>query len=293
MPEIVEIKLYADFIKNKIKNNKLLNINIINGRYKKHGPFQYYNNLINILPLQFIEINTKGKFMYIKIKDNLFIGISLGLFGGWLFRYNNTNNYNFVNSNSSYIKKAIKHLNVEFVFEHGSLYYYDQLSFGTIKIFNSYEELLVKLNKIGLDVMDPNTTYDMFLNNLTKKRNLNKFIGLVLLDQKTIAGIGNYLRADLLWLSKISPFRKVKDINDDEFQLLFKNIKLLTWSLYDYDKAIKLKIINKEDKLPIDYKKNFLIYNNNKDIYNNFIIKEKLYEGNQVRYIYWVPDWQK
>jgi hypothetical protein len=38
MPEILEIRRYADFIRNKLKNNKIIDIKIINGRYKKGAP---------------------------------------------------------------------------------------------------------------------------------------------------------------------------------------------------------------------------------------------------------------
>jgi hypothetical protein len=111
--------------------------------------------------------------------------------------------------------------------------------------------------------------------------------------KKLISGVGNYLRADSLWLSKISPFRKIKNISDNELKVLFHNIRLLTWTVYNYKKGIELEIIKKEDKLPIDYKKDFLVYGKDKDIYNNIITKEKLYEGSQIRYIYWVKNYQK
>jgi formamidopyrimidine-DNA glycosylase len=38
MPEIVEVRKYVDFIRNHTHNNTVKEINIINGRYKKHGP---------------------------------------------------------------------------------------------------------------------------------------------------------------------------------------------------------------------------------------------------------------
>ena len=43
MPEIVEVKKYVEFIKKYIINKKLIDINIINGRYKKHKKFELYN----------------------------------------------------------------------------------------------------------------------------------------------------------------------------------------------------------------------------------------------------------
>lgn len=301
MPEIIEVKTYADFIKKKNKNNSLLKIKIINGRYKTHGPFDHFIKLTNKLPIKLIDVKTKGKFMYFCFENDLSIGVTLGLSGGWFYKNNeSTKLVHGIHPEmfseqaiNTYITNALAHINVEFVFDSGILYFYDQLSFGTIKIFFTQEELDKKLSSIGLDIMDVNTTYEMFKNKIIKKIFYDKKIGNLLLNQRVIAGVGNYLRADSLWLSKISPFRKIKDITDDELKLLYHNIRLLTWSVYNYSKGIKLGIINKTDKLPINYKRDFFVYDKEKDIYGHTITKEKLYEGSQIRYIYWVKNYQK
>lgn len=295
MPEIVEVKKYANFINNSLKNQKLLDIKIINGRYKKHKPFEHYQKLLNMLPLKINTFYTKGKFMYVKLKNDLIIGFTLGLMGGWFYLKNNTTNYKYpwYPNYSNYIKTAIDHINVEFIFEKGKLLFHDQLSFGTIKIFTSEEEFNKKINLLGLDIMDSNTTIDNFILSINKKNNFDKEIGLVLMNQKVIAGIGNYLRADSLWYSKISPFRKVKNLSDKDLQKLFNTLRLLTWSLYNYKLGVQLKIIDPEDKIPIDLEKEFLIYRKQFDINGNQVTKEKLYEGAQIRYIYWVKKYQK
>jgi formamidopyrimidine-DNA glycosylase len=124
------------------------------------------------------------------------------------------------------------------------LLFHDQLSFGTIKIFTSEEEFNKKINLLGLDIMDSNTTIDNFILAINKKSNLNKEIGIVLMNQKVIAGVGNYLCADSLWYSKISPFRKIKNLSNQNLQELFDALRLLTWSIYDYKLGVKLKIID-------------------------------------------------
>jgi len=297
MPEIIEVRNYANFIKKKAKNKNLLTINILNGRYKKHNPFKHYYKIKNKLPLKLIDVKTKGKFMYFCLGD-FYIGITLGLSGGWFWKKSDKLIHGIhpemfdEESIKKYINNAMKHLNIEFIFDSGTLYFYDQLSFGTIKNFDK-DELYKKLSKIGLDIMDVNTIFSDFKLKINKITNQNKKIGNILLNQKIISGVGNYLRADSLWLSKISPFRKIKDIDDKELQVLFNNIRLLTWSVYNYKEGIELGVINKSDKLPIDYNKEFLIYGKDKDIYNNNITKEKLYEGSQIRYIYWVKNYQK
>ena len=59
MPEIKEIRKFADFIREKIKNKEILDINILNGRYKNHGPFTNFNVLKKELPLKIKEVKTK------------------------------------------------------------------------------------------------------------------------------------------------------------------------------------------------------------------------------------------
>lgn len=281
MPEIVEVKKYADLIKKNTYNKILLDIKILNGRYIKHGPFAFYTEIIQLLPLTIINIDTKGKFMYITLQNGYSIGITLGLSGGWIFKpiKNSLDNLN-------------KHLNIAFIFESGILFFYDKLSFGTVSIYVNTIILNKKLETIGTDIMCINTTFDTFKERIFNVKNNDKMIGNLLLNQKIISGVGNYLRADSLWLSKISPFRKIKDLSNNELYMLFYNIRLLTWTIYDYNLAIKLNIINILDKLPVDYNQHFLIYNKKYDCYNNVIIKAKLHEGSQIRYIYWVPQYQ-
>ena len=65
MPEVIEVKTYTDFIRDKILNKTLQDIEIQNGRYKRKGPFEHYKELLNSLPLKFKAVESKGKFMYL------------------------------------------------------------------------------------------------------------------------------------------------------------------------------------------------------------------------------------
>ena len=51
MPEVVEIRKYADFLIDKLKSTNINSIKILKGRYKNHKPFELYLLLtcINIL----------------------------------------------------------------------------------------------------------------------------------------------------------------------------------------------------------------------------------------------------
>ena len=86
MPEVVEIRKYADFLKSKMKGKFINEINIKNGRYKKHKPFALYNEISKNLPLKVIDIKTKGKFLYIILDKSFYIFSTLGLSGGWVYK---------------------------------------------------------------------------------------------------------------------------------------------------------------------------------------------------------------
>jgi formamidopyrimidine-DNA glycosylase len=69
MPEINEVKRYADFLNHHLKNKTITDINILNGRYKKHGPFELYNELKKDAPFKVSDVKTKGKFLYFIINQ--------------------------------------------------------------------------------------------------------------------------------------------------------------------------------------------------------------------------------
>ncbi len=302
MPEVIEVKGYTDFIKKHILKKRLRDLEIVKGRYKTHGAFEFYTKFKNHFPLKVLDVNSKGKYMYITFENDFYLGVTLGLMGGWFYKKSgssrmihglDTDRFDDQDRVASYINNAKNNINVILGFNDGTLYFYDQLSFGTMKIFTSKYDLDKKLSTIGIDMMDLETTFEMFYQKIDRHNNENKYIGNVLMNQKLISGIGNYLRSDILYMSKISPFRKVKNLTTNELITIFNNSRKLIWSSYDYEEALRLKIIKNSDILPVNYDRDFLVYMHHEDIYGNPVIKEKLYEGSQIRFIYWVKKIQK
>ena len=101
------------------------------------------------------------------------------------------------------------------------------------------------------------------------------------------------MRADVLWLAKVSPFTLIKNLSDTDIDKIYNAAITLTWGQYNYKKAIKLGLIKDNTKLPKDYERDFFIYYEDTDIYGNKVKKEELYEGSQKRFIYWCPSYQK
>lgn len=313
MPEGIEVRKFSDIIRSNSKNHYITQVNILGGRYNKKA-FDGYTYLQEHLPSKIINIKTKGKFIYVELlheTDGTFwLFNTLGLTGGWTVsaenksqlidvlhaKYINHDGFvymypvilEYISNNKSveWFKKAIQYINVEFVLDNGiRLYFYDQLSFGTLKIITSQNELDKKLKELGPDIMD--SSFEIFQKQITKSTKQQQYIGNTIVNQKIISGIGNYLRSDALYLAKISPFRLTKDITTDELQMLYKCIRALMWGDYNYEFAVVNGIINEDIKIPRDYKRDFLVYRQETTPDGNVVEKKELYEGSQKRYVYW------
>ncbi|MDP2650939.1 MAG: bifunctional DNA-formamidopyrimidine glycosylase/DNA-(apurinic or apyrimidinic site) lyase [bacterium] len=93
-------------------------------------------------------------------------------------------------------------------------------------------ENLKELKNLGVDPIDPKTTFKDFAAAIAKRtRNIKQ----VLMDQTVISGVGNIYADDILWFTKIHPLKRANNLTDREL----KNIWLATRSILK--KAIKLR----------------------------------------------------
>jgi DNA-formamidopyrimidine glycosylase len=278
MPEGPEVKKLTDRLNNLLKDKELINITINNGRYKKNNNLKNFNNFIKVLPIIVKEVKCKGKFMYIIFNKNDFVlFITLGM-TGW-FRFNKTDE-----------NIDDKHDNLTFYFKDFEMYFNDFRNFGTF-MFMTPIDLEKKLKTLGVDILDKNADVNLFLKKIERKRNDIK-IAKLLLDQKVIAGVGNYLRADSLFLAKINPHTLVKNISEENLIELFEIIRQLGWFQYNEKLGRKLNIIDNKYVKTYD---NFIIYMNNKIKYKNkseIIIYDIIREDLGGRTIHWVPEIQ-
>lgn len=197
------------------------------------------------------------------------------------------------NNMSEWFERAVNHLNVEFVMDNNRFgYFYDQLSFGTLKLLENKKDLDKKLGELGADMLEKETTFEVFDKAICKGTNKTKPVGNVIVNQRLISGVGNYLRADALWMARVSPFRKVDELSKEEKERIYKSIRALMWGDFNPSEAKKLGYISADFKIPHDYGREFFVYRQEKDINGRKIEKRELYEGSQKRTIFWVPDVQ-
>lgn len=72
------------------------------------------------------------------------------------------------------------------------------------------------LQRLGPDVLDPLVDGDVVCLRLQTFPERRRRLGTLLLDQHFFCGIGNYLRAEILWLAALHPARTLGSLDDDE-----------------------------------------------------------------------------
>ena len=79
------------------------------------------------------------------------------------------------------------------------------------------------LSRIGPDIMDRKLTAEQVLQRLVSARFRRRRIGSLFLDQAFLAGIGNYLRSEILFVSSIHPAQRASNLAGAELEKLSNN----------------------------------------------------------------------
>jgi endonuclease-8 len=76
------------------------------------------------------------------------------------------------------------------------------------------------VRRLGPDILAEPLDLDAMIANL--RRDPRRAIGDALLDQRLVAGIGNAWKAETLWEARVSPWRAVGEVSDEELRAVFQ-----------------------------------------------------------------------
>jgi endonuclease-8 len=71
--------------------------------------------------------------------------------------------------------------------------------------------------RLGPDILAEPPDFDRMLSAL-RSDDPDRAVGDALLDQRLVAGIGNVWRAEALWEARVSPWRRVRGISDEQLR---------------------------------------------------------------------------
>ncbi|HST06212.1 MAG TPA: DNA-formamidopyrimidine glycosylase family protein [Chloroflexia bacterium] len=103
-----------------------------------------------------------------------------------------------------------------------------QAVLSNVQVFNVGQgnpfEQIEALKVIGPDICATPFDSDLFLERLNRPDNLTQEIAPVLLDQTVAAGLGNYLKSDILFECKMNPWLQVGDLTPEQEACLAETI---------------------------------------------------------------------
>ena len=268
MPEGPEVRRYGIDLAAASSQKILESISVLSGRYAKKC-IPGMSELNSRLPVKVTGVGVHGKFLYWILKNDFYIWNTLGMTGHWS-------------------AEKRKHSRVEFRFADDScVYYNDQRNFGTLKFVRGRHSLLKKLESLGPDMLASDIHDRVFVERIRSKPKWT--IVKALMNQSIVAGVGNYVKADSLWLARISPNRIVSTLTEDELSRLNSSIKSVLRESFRSGGATIRTYENFDGSLG-EYSSRFLVYNQKKDPDGNNVIREKTEDG---RTTHWVPILQK
>ena len=99
------------------------------------------------------------------------------------------------------------------------MFFNDQRKFGWVRLVPTDEiEQIPFFQTVGPEPLGGDITEAEFISRARRKKKSS--IKAAILDQKTIAGVGNIYADESLWMSKIHPARLVQDVSNDKLKEL-------------------------------------------------------------------------
>ena len=109
-------------------------------------------------------------------------------------------------------------------------------SASDIQILSSPEEIEHHpfLRKLGPDVLSSGIQPEQLQALLKSKKHYRRRLSTLYLDQHFLAGIGNYLRSEILFVARLNPYLRPTDCSDEQLLTLAKASIEVTYQSYKY-----------------------------------------------------------
>lgn len=209
-----------------------------------------------------LSVKCKGKLIYIAMDGGHYLVNHLGMTGHWRLDQS-------------------PHSHLLITYEgYGVIYFDDMRRFGEFSILSSVA-MQKRLAELGPDVMSAEFTPEVWRRIVAERGGARSIVDF-LADQSVVSGVGNYLRADILYLAQIDPHVAASGINAEKINDLYAAIKTITTRSYEQH-GTTIATYRDINMQPGFYKP--LIYGKRKDSHGNSVETYK----SAGRTISWVP----
>ncbi|MGC1309392.1 MAG: endonuclease VIII [Phormidesmis sp.] len=226
MPEGPEIRLAADKIQRALTPYPTTEVFFA---FEHLKPFES-----ELTGCRVTSLETRGKAMLTHFDNGLSVYSHNQLYGKWMVR----KAYNFPETNRQ-LRFAVHNA------KKSALLY----SASDIQILSEPEiETHPFLSKLGPDILNADITPEQIKSHLKLKKHYRRRLSTLYLDQHFLAGIGNYLRSEILFVARLHPQLRPIDCQDEQLLALARASIKISYQSYknkgvtnDLDLANELK----------------------------------------------------
>ena len=219
MPELPEVETIISDLNQKIKGATILKFwsdfpLAVKGMTLEKFKREMKNKKI-------LDIERVGKNIFFHLSGEKSLHIHLRMTGHLLIKNQNANlkNQNYFDDKVNQYIHHIWYLN-----KNKTLEFSDLRKFATIRLIETVAmEKYLAQKRIGVDAMSKMFDFKKFNTLLNEKPKM--LIGIFLLDQSVISGIGNIYRSEILFSAGVLPNRKNESLKKDEREKIFLAIK--------------------------------------------------------------------
>ncbi len=219
MPELPEVEIVKQSLDKKIRQKSIRKVIIRNRNLRFKIPYYFESYLKN---KKIIKVDRFSKYLIIHFYQGDFCLIHLGM-SGTIHIIDKKKSLKFTNASfyhSPFLPK--KHNHVELIFDKFKVIYNDPRRFGFFEIIKNSDHLRKRFKFLGPEPFNLNFNSNYLIQFFKKK---NKDIKSFLLDQKFVSGVGNIYASEILFASKVNPFKKAKLLTEKECKKIILNSK--------------------------------------------------------------------
>jgi len=210
MPEGPEIRRAADQVETALQGRRLVRVAV--------GP-EHLKPLVSALTgSRVTRIDTVGKAMLTRFDNHLTLYTHNQLYGRW------------ATGPADLPPDGRRQLRIALITDQSAAHLY---SATTIELLNDQEvEDHPFLSKLGPDILHPGTDKACLLERLSRKNFRKRRLGQLLTDQTFIAGLGNYLRCEILFHCGLHPELRPLDCSKAQLEALADALRELPLRSY-------------------------------------------------------------
>ncbi|MDC3119567.1 bifunctional DNA-formamidopyrimidine glycosylase/DNA-(apurinic or apyrimidinic site) lyase [Candidatus Pelagibacter sp.] len=219
MPELPEVEIVRQSLDKKIKQKRVKKVIIRNRNLRYLLPNNFKSYIKN---KKIIKVERFSKYLIIHFLEGDYCLVHLGM-SGTIHIVDKFNLSKF--TNTSFYHSPIlpkKHNHIELEFDKFKVIYNDPRRFGFFQLIENSSALKKRFKHLGPEPFDKKFNLNYLLSFFKDK---NKDIKSFLLDQRFVSGIGNIYACEILFSSKIDPFKQAKLLTKNECKKIILNSK--------------------------------------------------------------------